>query len=169
MITIILYQPEKPMNVGNIIRTISVTKSSLIIIGPLTFSLDDKSLKRSAMSYIDDSKIIYYKDYESFLKDYKNKEIYYLSRYSKNVYSDKDYSDISRDYYFMFGKESSGIPKEILKENYDNTLRIPMSLSSRSLNLSNCVAIVLYEALRQTNFKGLSKKEAIKGEDFLFN
>lgn len=168
MIHIILFQPEKPQNVGNIIRTVSITESKLIIIGPLTFSLDDKLVKRVGMSYFDHGKIKYYDNYVLFLKDYKNKDIYYLTRYGKKIYSDINFNDYLKDYYFMFGKESSGIPKEILKNNLEYCLRIPMSISSRSLNLSNCVAIVTYEALRQVNFKNLSNKEVIKGEDFLF-
>lgn len=169
MIKIVLYQPEKPSNVGNIIRTCNATESDLIIIGPLSFTLDDKALKRAGMDYIDLAKIKIYPSYEEFNKDFINKNIFYVTRYSKNVYTSIKVNDPSEEYIFMFGKESSGIPKNILKNNINKTIRIPMAISARSLNLSNSVAIILYEALRQAKFYGLSTKEVIKGEDFLID
>lgn len=167
MIGIILYRPEKPANVGNIIRTCMATDSKLFIIGPLTFSLTDKDFKRAGMDYIKETDFKIYKDYDEFLKDFKNKNIFYVTRYSKNIYSQMDYSDVCEELYFMFGRESTGIPHEILRENLDKTVRIPMVPSARSLNLSNCVALVMYEAQRQRNFFGLATREEIKGEDFL--
>ena len=169
MINIILYRPEKPSNVGNIIRTCVSTDTKLIIIGPLSFSFTDKDLKRAGMDYINMSSIKIYENIEDFYKDFKDKKIYYVTRYSKNIYSNNDYSKIDEEISFMFGRESTGIPHDILKNNYDYTIRIPMVMSARSLNLSNCVALVLYEALRQQKFFNLSTYEAIKGEDFLFN
>lgn len=168
MIGIILYRPEKPANLGNIIRTCMASEAKLFIIGPLSFSLTEKDFKRAGMDYIKETDFKIYDNYEAFLKDFHNKNIYYVTRYAKKVYSNYDYSDICEDIYFMFGRESTGIPHEILRENFDKTARIPMVPSARSLNLSNCVALVLYEAERQRNFFGLSTKEAIKGEDFLF-
>ena len=167
MLGIILYRPEKPSNVGNIMRTAMAIEAKLYIIGPLTFSLTNKDLKRAGMDYINESDFVVYENYELFLKDFKNKEIYYVTRYSKNVYSSTDYKDVTKDIYFMFGRESTGIPHDILRENLDKTIRLPMVPSARSLNLSNCVAITLFEALRQQNFYGLATHEAIKGEDFL--
>lgn len=169
MIYIVLYQPEKPSNVGNIMRTCVSTNTKLVIIGPLTYSLDEKSLLRAGMDYIKELDLTYYDSLESFYKGFYKKNIYYVTRYSKNIYSSNDYSNIVEDLVFMFGKESSGIPHEILRNNLAETIRIPMKISARSLNLSNCVALVLFEALRQRNFYGLSTKEEIKGEDFLIN
>ena len=167
MITIVLYRPEKPSNVGNIMRTCSATDSELVIIGPLSFDMSDKSLKRAGMDYISTLKWTYYDNYDEFLKIYGNKKIYYVTRYSKNIYSENDYSNIVEDVILMFGRESTGIPHDILRANYDTTVRLPMVANSRSLNLSNCVAIMTYEVLRQQKFFSLATREEIKGEDFL--
>lgn len=167
MLGIILYRPEKPSNVGNIMRTAMAIEAKLYIIGPLTFSLSNKDLKRAGMDYINESDFTVYETYEDFEKDFKGKNIFYVTRYSKNVYSSQNYSDVTDEIYFMFGRESTGIPHDILRTNIDKTIRLPMAPSARSLNLSNCVAIVLFEALRQQNFFGLSTHEAIKGENFL--
>lgn len=169
MVGIILYRPEKPGNVGNIIRTCMASEARLYIIGPLTFSLTTKELQRAGMDYIKESDFVLYKDFDEFIKDFKDKNIYYVTRYSNKVYSSFDYSKIEDDIYFMFGRESTGIPHEILKENMNKCLRIPMAISARSLNLGNSVAIVLYECLRQRKFYGLATYETIKGEDFLIN
>lgn len=169
MVGIILYRPEKPGNVGNIIRTCMASEARLYIIGPLTFSLTTKELQRAGMDYIKESDFVLYKDFNEFIKDFKDKNIYYVTRYSNRVYSSFDYSKIEDDIYFMFGRESTGIPHEILKENLNKCLRIPMAISARSLNLGNSVAIVLYECLRQRKFYGLATYETIKGEDFLIN
>ena len=168
MIHIILYRPEKPQNTGNIMRTCVAIDAVLDVIGPLTFSIDAKDLKRVGMDYIDDLKMNYFEDYDSFLKTYPNQEIYYVTRYSNKVYSTFDFSDKLKDVFLMFGRESTGIPHDILREQPDYLLRIPMVPGARSLNLSNCVALVVYEVLRQQNFNNLSTHEAIKGEDFLF-
>lgn len=168
MIGIILYRPEKPSNVGNIIRTCMALDAKLYIIGPLTFNFSSKELKRAGMDYIKESDYKIYDCIEDFNKDFKDEKIFYVTRYSKNIYTKKDYSSIGEDIYFMFGRESTGIPHEVLKENFENTIRIPMIPSARSLNLSNCVAIILSEALRQRNFYSLATREVIKGEDFLF-
>lgn len=169
MIGIILYRPEKPANVGNIMRTCMATDVKLYIIGPLTFELNDKSLKRAGMDYIKESDFKIFKDLDEAMNYFKDETIYYVTRYSKNVYSSFDYSNIVHDIYFMFGRESTGIPHDLLRANIDKTIRIPMTPSARSLNLSNSVAIVLFEALRQQKFFNLSTQELIKGEDFLIN
>lgn len=168
MIHIVLYRPEKPQNTGNIMRTAVAINAVLDIIGPLTFSIDSKDLQRVGMDYIDDLKMNYFEDYESFLKAYPNQEVFYVTRYSNKVYSSFDFKDVAKDVFVMFGRESTGIPHDILKEHPDHLLRLPMVPNARSLNLSNCVAIVVYEILRQQNFYNLSTHEAIKGEDFLF-
>ena len=167
MIHIILYRPEKPQNTGNIMRTCVAINAHLHIIGPITFSIDSKDLKRVGMDYIDSLKYNYYESYEDFLKTHQNINISYISRYGDKVYSLKDYKDTSKDYYLMFGRESTGIPHDILRSNKEEVYRIPMVPDARSLNLSNCVALVAYEVLRQQNFNDLATSECIKGEDFL--
>ena len=120
------------------------------------------------MDYIDDLKMHYYPDYESFVKENPNADVYYVTRYARTVYSTYDLSNPSRNIYLMFGRESTGIPHDILKSHEDRLMRIPMVPEARSLNLSNCVALVAYEVLRQQNFPNLATEEAIKGPDFLF-
>lgn len=167
MINIILYRPEKPQNTGNIMRTCVAINAVLHIIGPLSFSIDSKDLKRVGMDYIDDLKMVYYPTYEDFAKKFKNSKIYYVTRYSKKVYSQFDFSDPVEDTNIMFGRESTGIPHDVLREHQDTLMRLPMVPDARSLNLSNCVAIVAYEILRQQGFQNLATEETIKGEDFL--
>ena len=164
---IILFEPEKPSNVGNIMRTCVATNSKLIIVGKLTFPLNDKSLKRAGMDYIESLDFEYYESLDDLFKHYDENKIYYVTRYSNNLYSEIDFHDVIEDTYLMFGKESSGIPKDLLSKHLDHTIRIPMAINARSLNLSNSVAITLYEVLRQQKYFGLSLKEEIKGEDYL--
>ena len=168
MIHIVLFRPEKPQNTGNIMRTCVAIHATLHIIGPITFSIDSKDLKRVGMDYIDDLKMHFYPTYEDFAKENQNADIYYVTRYARTVYSSYDFSKNIGDVYLMFGRESTGIPHEILKEHQDKLMRIPMVPEARSLNLSNCVALVSYEVLRQQKFPGLATEEAIKGPDFLF-
>lgn len=167
MIHIVLYRPEKPQNTGNIMRTCVAINAKLHIIGPITFSVKDKDLKRVGMDYIDSLKMEYYENFEEFDKKHKNKNIYYITRYANKVYSSYDFSDPVKDIYIMFGRESTGIPHDILREHPDRLLRIPMVADARSLNLSNCVAIISFEILRQQNFQELATQEMIKGIDFL--
>lgn len=168
MIHIVLYQPEKPQNTGNIMRTCVAINATLDIIGPLSFSLDAKDLKRAGMDYIDSLKYHYFSSYEEYLKEYPSANTYYVTRYSNKTYSEFDFSNLVGDIFLMFGKESTGIPHDILRNNPTRLLRIPMVPEARSLNLSNSVAIVVYEVLRQQKFPNLSTHEAIKGEEFLF-
>ena len=167
MINVVLYQPEKPLNTGNIMRTCVASGTKLHIIGPLTYKIDDKGLKRAGMDYLVGFEYEYYNSYEEFLVKNNCPEIYFITRYGKKAPSEIDFSNIKNDIYVMFGKESTGIPKEILKDHLSNCFRIPMIADVRSLNLSNCVSIVVYEILRQRNYEGLSRVETIKGEDFL--
>ena len=168
MIHIVLYRPEKPQNTGNIMRTCVAIHATLHIIGPITFSVENKDLQRVGMDYIDDLKMHFYPTYEDFLKENSAANIYYVTRYARTVYSSYDFSKTIEDVYLMFGRESTGIPHEILREHEDRLMRIPMVPEARSLNLSNCVALVAYEVLRQQNFPNLATEEAIKGPDFLF-
>jgi len=167
MINIVLFEPEKPANVGNIIRTCMAMDAHLIIIGELTFSMSNKALKRAGMDYIIGFDIEREKTLDDFFNHHADDNVYYVTRYAKQTYTDFDYSNVLEDVYFMFGRESTGIPHPILKEHIDRTIRIPMAIDARSLNLSNSVAVVLLEAERQRKFFGLSTKEAIKGADFL--
>lgn len=169
MINIVLYRPEKPQNTGNIIRTSMAIGAKLHIIGPITFSIDNSDLKRVSMDYIKDAKIIYYDSIDDFYSKHKEDKIVYITRYAKTVYSNYDFTNSNIDLYVMFGRESTGIPHDILRNNFANCLRLPMVADARSLNLSNCVAVVCYEILRQQKFNNLATTEMIKGEDFLFN
>ena len=161
MINIVLYHPEIPQNTGNILRTAMATNSTVHIIGPLPFELSDKSLKRAGMDYLLEAKYIYYDSYEEFAEKFKGKKIYYVTKYGVNVYSEVDFSDTTDDVFVMFGRESTGIDKEILSKNKDFTLRIPMLSTARSLNLSNAVAIVVYDILRQQKFPSLATFDMI--------
>lgn len=164
---IVLYQPEIPQNTGNIMRTCVATNTILHLIKPLGFILNDKYLKRSGTNYIDQLEYYVYEDFEDFKS--KNKgEYYYFTRYGSKPHTSFDYTNKSgKDLYFIFGKESTGIPKEILKDNLTRCMRIPMSDHVRALNLSNCCAVVIYEVLRQQNYLDLSMVEPHKGEDYL--
>ena len=169
MIHIVLYRPEKPQNTGNIMRTCVAIHATLHIIGPITFSVENKDLQRVGMDYIDDLKMEFHPTYEDFIKAYPDVDTYYVTRYAKTVYSSYDFSKKQvQDIFLMFGRESTGIPHDILKEHQDKLMRIPMVPEARSLKLSNCVALVTYEVLRQQNFPNLATEEAIKGPDFLF-
>ena len=166
MLNVVLYEPEIPQNTGNIMRTCAGTGVKLHLIEPLGFSLEEKYLKRSGANYIKECDYTVYKNYEEFLKRNKGK-FYFLTRYGKKPHTSFDYSDLKENIYLIFGKESTGIPKSILKNNLDNCLRIPMNNKIRALNLSNTVAIMVYEVLRQQNYRGLLFKEPFKGEDYL--
>ena len=166
MNNIVLYQPEIPGNTGNIMRTCVATNSVLHLIKPLGFSLDEKYLKRSSANYMDNLDYEVYENYEDFKS--KNKgTYYYFTRYGKKPHSSFDYSNKDENIYLIFGKESSGLPKEILREDINHCMRIPMSKNIRALNLSNCAAIVAYEVLRQQDYNDLLRKEPHKSEDFI--
>ncbi len=153
MFNIVLHQPEIPQNTGNIARTCSVTGARLHIIKPMGFEIDDKKLKRAGLDYWHLLDITYYENFEEFLaKNSGNGTIYYCTTKSPHNYCDAEFHDGD---YFVFGKETKGLPEELLKQNTDTCVRIPMRDETRSLNLSNSVAIVIYEALRQTDFAGL--------------
>lgn len=166
MIHVVLYEPEIPQNTGNIMRTCMAFNCKLHIIEPTGFSLDDKHLKRAGMDYIQELDWNTYPNWEAFMKENSGK-MYYVTRYADKAPSDFDFSSVQEDIYLVFGKESTGIPKDILKAHTDTIIRIPMVKDARSLNLSNCVALMTYEVLRQRNYEGLSRTEVIKGSDFL--
>ncbi len=166
MINVVLFEPEIPGNTGNIMRTCVATNTTLHLIKPLGFSLDEKYIKRSGVNYIDKCKYFVYENIEDFFS--KNKgTFYYLTRYGHKPHSSFDYSNTKENIYFIFGKESTGIPKKLLKDNLDHCMRMPMTDNVRALNLSNTVAIMVYEALRQQNYRDLLFDEPHKGDHFL--
>lgn len=151
-LNIVLYEPEIPANTGNIGRSCVATNTRLHLIEPLGFSLEEKQLKRAGMDYWKDLDVTTYINWEDFCEKNPDAKIYYATTKAHHVYSDVSYEP---DCYIMFGKESAGIPEEILKDHPDTCVRIPMVGETRSLNLSNSVAIVLYEALRQNDFSNM--------------
>ncbi len=153
MINIVLHEPEIPANTGNIGRTCVATGTRLHLIEPLGFSLSEKALKRAGMDYWKDLVVTTYVDFEDFLSRNPGAKIYMATTKAKQTYADVSYED---GCFIMFGKESAGIPEEILLDHKDTSVRIPMMGETRSLNLSNSVAIILYEALRQQNFPGFT-------------
>ena len=148
-LNIVLYEPEIPANTGNIGRTCVATGTKLHLIEPLGFSLSEKALKRAGMDYWSQLEVERYVNYEDLLQRNPGAKIYMATTKAKKIYSEASYEP---DCYIMFGKESAGIPEEILVEHPEECVRIPMIGETRSLNLSNSVAIVLYEALRQNQF-----------------
>lgn len=167
MIHVVLYEPEIPQNTGNIIRTCMATNSILHLIEPLGFSLDEKHLRRSGMDYIKDAKIYIHKSWDDFVKENPSDHYYFMTRYGHRPPTSFDFTKEKGDIYLVLGKESTGIDKHILKDHLDTCMRLPMVANARSLNLSNCTAIVVYEVLRQLGYPGLSWNEELKGEDFL--
>ena len=155
MLNIVLFEPEIPANTGNIGRTCVATNTRLHLIEPLGFRLDEKSLRRAGMDYWKDLDVTTYIDFDDFLAKNSGAKIYMATTKAPNVYTDVSYEP---DCYIMFGKESAGIPEEILVHHKEDSIRIPMVGEIRSLNLGNSVAIVLYEALRQNNFENMTKE-----------
>ena len=166
MINVVLFEPEIPGNTGNIMRTCVATNTTLHLIKPLGFSLDDSYIKRSGVNYIKDCNYFVYENIDDFYS--KNEgEFYYFTRYGHKPHTSFDYSNNKENIYLIFGKESTGIPKEILKDDLKHCMRIPMTDKVRALNVSNSVAIMVYEVLRQQNFNDLSFTEPFKGVDYL--
>ena len=167
MVNIVLFEPEIPQNTGNIMRTCAGTGAKLHLIKPLGFSLSEHAIKRSGVNYIENCEYTTYDNWKDFLEKNPEGDFYYFTRYGKKPHSEYDYSDTSKNIYLVFGKESTGIPKEILKEHLDTCARIPTNANIRALNLSNCVALVLFEVLRQQDYPNLLRSEPFKGEDYL--
>lgn len=154
MLNIVLHEPEIPANTGNIGRTCAATGTRLHLIEPLGFKLNEKNLKRAGMDYWKDLEVITYIDYQDFLEQNPEAKIYMATTKAQKSYTEVRYEP---DCYIMFGKESGGIPEEILVRHKDDCVRIPMTGGIRSLNLANSAAIILYEALRQNDFLGMEK------------
>ena len=166
MINVVLFEPEIPENTGNIMRTCAASGARLHLIRPLGFAMSTGVIKRSAVNYIDKVDYTLYDDFLDFVS--KNPgEYYFFTRYGKKPHSEIDYTDKKKNIYLIFGKESTGIPKEILRKYLDRCIRIPCSDNVRCLNVSNCVAIAVYEVLRQQNYNDLLRYEPFKGEDWL--
>lgn len=153
MLNIVLFEPEIPANTGNIGRTCVATNTRLHLIEPLGFRLNEKNLKRAGMDYWEHLDVTTYIDYRDFMEKNPGAKIYMATTKSPNLYTDVKYEP---DCYIMFGKESAGIPEDVLVDHQDTCVRIPMIGDIRSLNLSNSVAIVLYEALRQHDFSHMN-------------
>ena len=151
-INIVLYCPEIPQNTGNISRTAAVTGAALHIIKPTGFEITDKNLKRAGLDYWDKLDITYYENYGEFIERNKGGEMYYFTSKASHSYAEASYPD---GVYLVFGRETSGLPKEIIEPNMQNAVRIPMRPTLRCLNLSNAVAIAVYEVLRQHSFEDL--------------
>ncbi len=166
MINIVLFEPEIPQNTGNIMRTCAGTGTKLHLIKPLGFSLDESHIKRAGVNYIENCDYTVYENWDDF-KSRNNGTFYYLTRYGKKPHTSFNYSNTNEEIYLIFGKESTGIPKEILKDDLEHCLRIPINANIRALNLSNCVAIMLFEVLRQQDYRELLRTEPFKGADYL--
>lgn len=166
MINVVLFEPEIPQNTGNIMRTCAGTGVKLHLIKPLGFVLDESHIKRAGVNYIDHCDYQVYENWEDF-KSKNDGQFYYLTRYGKKPHTSFDYSNQEENIYLVFGKESTGIPKEILKNDLERCMRIPMNANIRALNLSNSVAIMVFEVLRQQDYRDLLRTEPFKGEDYL--
>ena len=151
-LNIVLFEPEIPQNTGNIARTCAATRSRLHLIKPMGFEINDRKLKRAGLDYWYLLDITYYDGLEHFFAQNSNGRVFYCSTKAQCTYTQAKYSDGD---YLVFGKETAGLPESLLKANLESCIRIPMLEEARSLNLSNSVAIVVYEALRQTNFENL--------------
>ena len=152
MVNIVLYSPEIPQNTGNISRTCAVTGARLHIIKPIGFEISDRTLKRAGLDYWDKLDVTYYESYSDFLERNPTAEIYYFSSHADTSFAEVDYPD---GVYLMFGRESVGLPPELVAENRDRAVRIPMRKTLRCLNLSNSVAIAVYEVLRRGGYEGM--------------
>lgn len=159
---IVLVEPEIPQNTGNIARTCKATGSVLHIVRPMGFTIDDKKLKRAGLDYWHELDIRYYDNLSDFFEKTKGGNYYFCSTKAKHTYCEVEFKE---DDYLVFGKETRGLNEKLLEENYEKCIRIPMAKDARSLNLSNSVAIVLYEALRQTKFRGLLEEGELTGRE----
>jgi len=152
---IVLYEPEIPANTGNIARTCLATDTTLHLIHPLGFSTEDKMVQRAGLDYWKHVNVTEYDSIEELYETYRNGLYYYIENFGEKHYTDVDFNQPEKELFFVFGKETSGIPKEVIKGNEESCLRIPMNDQVRSLNLSNTAAIIIYEAMRQQGFQNI--------------
>ncbi len=153
---IVLYQPEIPANTGNIARTCAGTNTTLHLIRPLGFSTEDKMLKRAGCDYWPSVNIRYYDSLDELFATYAEGEFYFIETVGTKNYSEFDYSNEQLDHFFVFGRETTGLPEDVIAKHAERCFRIPQTDKIRSLNLSNTAAIVIYEAIRQQGFQGLT-------------
>ncbi|HOQ36355.1 MAG TPA: tRNA (uridine(34)/cytosine(34)/5-carboxymethylaminomethyluridine(34)-2'-O)-methyltransferase TrmL [Acetivibrio sp.] len=154
-LNVVLVEPEIPQNTGNIARTCAAIGANLHMVKPLGFSVDDRYLKRAGLDYWSDVNITYYDNFDELREKYKDRTFFYASTKAENSYTEVNYPE---GCFIVFGKETAGLPEELLVKNQQWCIRIPMRSNIRSLNLSNSVAIIVYEALRQNNFSGFVTK-----------
>ncbi|MGT2666854.1 tRNA (cytidine(34)-2'-O)-methyltransferase [Streptococcus rifensis] len=151
---IVLFQPQIPQNTGNIARTCAATNSPLHIIHPMGFPIDDRKMKRAGLDYWDKLEVYFYDSLENFLEQCQG-QLHLISKFATKIYSEESYAD-DQDHYFIFGREDTGLPEEFMRAHSEEALRIPMNDEHvRSLNVSNTVCMIVYEALRQQHFAGL--------------
>lgn len=162
-INIVLYAPEIPQNTGNISRTCAVTGAALHIIRPIGFEISDRTLRRAGLDYWDKLDVIYYEDYEDFIAQHPGAVLWYFSAKGSRVYTEISYWE-REPVYLVFGRESVGLPEELLRRNRAHTVRLPMLPDRRCLNLSNTVAVAVYEVLRQQDFAGMCREGALSGK-----
>nr|WP_218926344.1 tRNA (uridine(34)/cytosine(34)/5-carboxymethylaminomethyluridine(34)-2'-O)-methyltransferase TrmL [Gemella palaticanis] len=156
MNNIVLYQPEIPANTGNIARTCVGTNTRLHLIMPIGFSIDDKHLKRAGLDYWENLDLVIWDSLDHFLSETSDKNYYLITKFGSKLYSDCNFkNDSDEEIYFIFGRETKGLPESFREKYLDKTLKIPMTDKVRSLNLSNTAALIIYEALRQQNFKNI--------------
>ncbi|MDE1548363.1 tRNA (uridine(34)/cytosine(34)/5-carboxymethylaminomethyluridine(34)-2'-O)-methyltransferase TrmL [Jeotgalibaca caeni] len=161
---IVLFEPQIPANTGNIARTCAATNSPLHLIEPLGFSTDDKQLKRAGLDYWHDVNIHYHKDLAAFMEFVGERKLYLITKFAEKTYSDVDYT-VDEDIFFIFGKETTGLPESFMQEQKENCLRIPMNDEHvRSLNLSNTACMIVYEALRQQGFPQLERSHVYEDD-----
>ena len=163
MINIVLVEPEIPQNTGNIARTCAATGAELHLVRPLGFAIDDRKLKRAGLDYWHELNITYYDSLDDFLEKHRSDFLYYFSTKAPRCYSEVDYPD---NWFLVFGKETRGLPEDLLESNLERCVRLPMRHKLRSLNLSNTVAVAVYEVLRQRQFSGLEKSGKYLGYTF---
>lgn len=152
---VVLYQPEIPANTGNIARSCAATNTTLHLIRPLGFSTDDKMLKRAGLDYWEFVNVAFHDSLDELFEKYPDGEFFYLTKFGEQPHTAFDYSDAEKDYFFIFGRETTGLPKDVIKANMERCLRIPMTDDVRSLNLANTAAVLIYEVLRQQNYPSL--------------
>ena len=157
-INVVMVEPEIPQNTGNIARTCAATGTKLHLVHPLGFDVSEKAVKRAGLDYWDKVEIEEHKSFEAFLEKYKPEEhnMFFATTKGQHVYSDPNYGEME-EVFILFGKETKGLPEDILQKYIDKTIRIPMRETLRSLNLSNSVSIVVYDILRQKQFEGLEE------------
>ncbi|KDN58214.1 MAG: tRNA (uridine(34)/cytosine(34)/5-carboxymethylaminomethyluridine(34)-2'-O)-methyltransferase TrmL [Exiguobacterium sp.] len=154
-IHVVMFQPEIPANTGNVSRTCAATNAVLHLIRPLGFSTDDKMLKRAGLDYWQFVDVRYHDSLDELWAKHTDGEFFYITKYGEKYPSDLDVSVVDKDYFFVFGRETKGLPMEVIENNLDRCIRLPQSNLVRSLNVSNTAAIIVYEALRQQGYAGL--------------